>query len=293
MTAKLYRTARLYRILCAVATMTAGVGSAVGAFDFVDVHALGSGQTAALSQASPGCLVNNPGVGFDVGGARFEVGYTRRYDLADLDRLHLAVAARRGAFSAAAGISQFGKSSLYSERIAKAMVSVERGKFSFGLTGSAMEVQFGNNYGRFNAVTFGGGMGVRTPHLLVSLSADNLTRPGLYSGVQEYARSGVINLELLTTRKLSLMVRTVMTENERPRAGLGQRIPLAKSSALYWGVSARPLEYGGGIDIGTKRLVFSYAASIHPVLGFSHTVSLGLGTKPRKIDLPDSGDDDF
>ncbi|MBI5265907.1 MAG: hypothetical protein HY851_01625, partial [candidate division Zixibacteria bacterium] len=267
--------------------------AAAEAFDGVNVHAPGTGQTVVMSQSTPGSLLNNPGMAFTTSGARFEFGYTRRYDLAELDRLHFAVAARKGAFSLAGGLSQSGKTSLYSERIVKATISMERGRFAFGLTGSSMAVQFGNNYGRFNAFTLGGGVGIRSPQVLASLAVDNITRPKLYDGAPPYPRLAAFNLELLTKKKLSLMVRTVMTESEKPRVGLGQRIPLAKRSALYWGVSTRPLEYGGGIDIGTPRFVFTYAASIHPVLGFSHTISLGLGTKSAKVEPPGGEEGDF
>jgi hypothetical protein len=248
------------------------------AFDLADSHAPALGQTVVLSQPTPTTLVNTPGGGIINRSIRFEIGYNRKYDLADLDRVFVAAATRRGPISAAIGLSQFGKSALYSEKALKGMISYQLGQAAIGLTGSAINVQFGSNYGQYWAGTFGAGLAVRSARLLGSVVADNLTRPKLFASALAYPRTARLNIELLTARLLSVTLRTTMTEHEKPRVGLGQRIPLSKVSALYWGVSTRPLEYGAGVDIGRKGMVFTYAAAIHPVLGFSQTISLSIGS---------------
>lgn len=248
------------------------------AFDLADAHAPALGQTVVLSQSTPTTLINTPGGEMIVRSIRFEIGYNRKYDLADLDRLFVAAATRRGPVTAAIGLSQFGRSALYSEKLLKGMISYRRGQASIGLTGSAINVQFGNNYGQYWAGTFGAGLAVRSARLLGSVVADNLTRPKLFGSALPYPRTARVNIELLTERHLSVTLRMTMTEHEKPRVGLGQRIPLSKMSALYWGVSTRPLEYGAGVDIGRKGMVFTYAAAIHPVLGFSQTIALSIAS---------------
>ena len=285
--------AKFYRVLLDTIGVVSLACPAASAFDFADIHSLATGQTSVLSLSSPGRAVNTPGFGMAAAGTNFEIGYTRKYDLADLDRLHAAFSARKGAFSFAAGMSQLGKASLYTERVARGTVTYERGKYAAGLTGSALQTEFGNNYGRFSAVTVGAGLGVRMANVLASVSADNLTRPKLYRGAVPFNPAGVINLELLTQKKLSLMVRVVMIEHTRPRIGFGQRIPLARVSALYWGVSTRPLEYGGGIDISARGFVFTYAASIHPVLGLSQGISLSWGSKLTRTEPPATEEGNF
>ena len=283
-------TIRVRHILLAVMALAP---TEIYAFDLADSHAPALGQTVVLSQSTPTTLVNTPGGGMINRSIRFEIGYNRKYDLADLDRVFVAAATRRGSITAAIGLSQFGKSALYSEKLVKGMISYQRGQAAIGFTGSAIEVRFGGNYGQFRAATFGAGVAVQSTRLRGAVVADNLTRPRLFVSAVPYPRTARMNFELLTERHLSVTLRTTMTEHEKPRVGLGQRIPLSKVSALYWGVSTRPLEYGAGVDIGRKGMVFTYTAGIHPVLGFSQTISLSIGTGRADRQLGSPKGDEF
>jgi hypothetical protein len=155
------------------------------------------------------------------------------------------------------------------------------------------QVEFGGNYGRFNTSTFGAGVGYTGKRLRALLTADNLTRPKLFGAAEPYPLTGSLHLEWKTTRSLSTTVRATKIENESVGYGLGQRIPLSGGSALHWGVSTHPVEYGGGVDIGTRWFTFTYSARIHPVLGFSQNVSIGIMRGGKKNNTSDMPEQDF
>lgn len=248
----------------------------VHAFDCPVSHAMSMGGISVLSRPSPTDMVAIPGL--DVNDYRLgvEFGYQRQYDLSDLDRLFLAGVVKHKKFTGGIGLAQFGKSDLYSEKLIKGTLSYSVKAFCIGASVSALQVEFGGSYGRFNTTTVGAGIGYTRGQFRVHLSGDNLTAPKLFSSADPYRRTGKAIFEWETPHHLSTSVQATKTEKEQVRYGIGQRIPLRAGSALYWGVSTRPLEYGGGVDIGARWFTLMYAAKIHPVLGFSQTVSVSI-----------------
>lgn len=267
--------------------------SPAGAIDFPNSHDMALGGTPQLSNCAPSTLVNAPGCRIENYLLGLEIGYDRRYDLSDLDHLFVVGAVRHGRFSGALGLAQFGQSELYAERTTKASATYSVRAISFGLTATLFQVEFGRNYGRFHATTFGAGLGYTGKRLRALLVADNLTRPRLMPTAEAYSMQGSLNLEWKTSRNLSTTTRVIKVENSAVRYGLGQRIPLTGNSALLWGISTSPLEYGGGIDIGTRWISFTYAAKIHPVLGFSHNVSILLMRRSHSKPSPGTLEDEF
>jgi hypothetical protein len=268
-----------------VFTLSAG---SIAATDFPMSHDMAVGGTLLLSAGTPTTLVNAPGCATPPYLLGLEIGYDRKYDLGELDHLFLSGGFRHRAMSGAIGYAQFGKSDLYAERTIKASATYSARALSFGLSATLFQVEFGGNYGRFSTETFGAGIGYRKERFLGLVLADNLTRPRLMPSAQPYPRTVSLNLEWSTIRQLSILARVIKAERENIRYGLGQRIPLTRTSALLWGISTRPLEYGGGIDIGTRWFTFTYAAKIHPVLGFSHNVSILLIRRSHSKLSPDS-----
>jgi len=264
-----------------------------GAIDFPNSHDMAVGGTLILSGGAPTALVNAPGCAIGSYLTGLEIGYDRQYDLSELDHLFIAGAVRHKRFSGALGLSQFGKSDLYAERIIKASATYSTQALSFGLSATLFQAQFGRDYGEFHTTTFGAGLGYRKGRFLGLALADNLTRPKLFSSAEPYPRVGSVNLEWSTERRLAILARAVKTERQKIRYGLGQRIPLTRTSSLLWGISTRPLEYGGGIDIGAEWFTFSYAAKIHPVLGFSHNVSILLTHRGHSKSSPGRMGDEF
>lgn len=276
-----------------LAALWACFASTLNAIEFPNSHEMATGGTIQLSGSGPSTVVNAPGLRIENYEAGLELGYVRRYDLSDLDHLFVTGAGRYKKFSGGIGLAQFGKSELYTEKMVKGSLSFGMKAVSFGVSATVFQVEFGRNYGSWSASTFGAGVGYTGNRLRALLTADNLTRPKLFAGAVPYPLTGSWHLEWKTARNLSTMVRATKEENESVSYGLGQRIPLSNTSALYWGVSTRPVEYGGGLDIGTKWFTFTYSARIHPVLGFSQNVSIGFMRSAKKNNTSDLPEQDF
>jgi hypothetical protein len=139
-----------------------------------------------------------------------------------------------------------------------------------------MRIEFGGNYDRFSMATVGLGAGYTKGQFKVHLAADKLTNPRPTPSSEPFGRTGTAIVEWTTPKSLSTVVRASRVEKKAMKYAIGQRIPLARGSALYWGISTRPVEYGGGVDVATRLFTLTYGAKVHPVLGLSHSVSIAV-----------------
>lgn len=237
------------------------------------------GGTFVLSKPTATTVVNLPGFGLASGDWHFESGYNRRFELADLDQLFVAGAARWRWFSAAIGVSQFGKTDLYAEQLLKGSFAYHGNKFTVGGSLSAMQVQFGDGYGSLRAATLGLGTAVRFTQVILALEADNLTRPALAANSPKREPVFSAHAELIRPASYSVTGRVTVEDRQKPQFAIGQAIRLSGHSSFFWGLSTAPLEFGGGIEMKIASGTVSYATSVHPVLGFSHTVSFSYGSR--------------
>ena len=244
------------------------------AFEFVTTHGLGMGETAMLSRSSASSLVSLPAGGIKPGEWLVETGYSRRFEMRDLDRPFVAAAYRRQRLSAAVGLSQFGRGDLYAEKTLKSTLVYQLDSVSVGVSLSGMMVDIGGGYGGLRAATFGLGAAYRSGRWFVAIAADNLTSPRLAEN--SVAMEPVYSLygELIGKGSFSVTGRATLQDCERPQYGLGQWLRLSGESAFFWGISTAPLEFGGGIELHILDAAISYATSVHPVLGFSHTIAV-------------------
>ncbi len=252
--------------------------SATLADEFVSPRRIGMGRTQVLSQSPSTTLLNVPSGGLERRQWGIEAGYNRRFELADLDHLFVAGAYRRGRFTVAFGASQFGKADLYAEQLLKGSVAFHLDSLTVGGSLSAMQVQFGGNYEQLRAATFGLGASYRTARLIAAFDADNLTSPSLSATSSDIEPVYSLHAEFIGKRAFSVTGRLTLEGNQKAQLGLGQIISLSDRSSFFWGIAGEPVEFGGGIELSVASGTFTYATSVHPVLGFSHTVSFGWGT---------------
>lgn len=263
------------RLLATILVLTLAAVESFG-FESIQSRSLGMGRTVLLSRPTASDLLNIPDCRPDTMRILFEAGYNRRFELADLDHLYLAGVYRRDKVTLAFGASQFGKTDLYAEQLLKGSVTYKRNSLSLAASMSAMRVQIGSGYGGLQAATFGLGASWTGSRFLVSMIADNLTRPNLYDNGLPIARNLTVLSEYQGPGPYSITGRLRMEWGQKPQFGIGQMIRLSKRSYFFWGVATAPLEYGGGLEIDIPIGSISYATSVHPVLGFSHTVSLSF-----------------
>lgn len=258
------------------------------AFDMRDARAGGLGRTVLLSRPTAVNLVNGPSDGLALGTWEGEAGYHRRFEMADLDYLFVAGAYRRRSVTIALGASQFGKPDLYAEQLLKGSIAYHYRRATFGGSLSAMQLQIGNGYGGLRAATVGLGGALTSHGFKVALGADNLVKARFVDNGTPVEPTFTLLTEYVGHRAFSLMGRIRWEDLQKPQFGLGQMIRLSGESAFFWGIGTAPLEYGGGIEINITFGSVTYAATIHPVLGLSHTVTLSYKSWHRK---PKGGDE--
>ncbi|MDZ4724465.1 MAG: hypothetical protein SGI97_11300 [candidate division Zixibacteria bacterium] len=255
------------------------------AYELFNPQSFGLGRSVILSEPTASTLVNVPAF-LARGIWKFESGYLRTYELSELDQLILSAGYRVNNITFGLGLSQFGKSDLYSERIIRGLMGYNHERWVFSATLSAMMVEIGNDKGSFRTATFGLGAAYRNrvSMLYLALETDNLTSPKLYDGAQKTEPTGSLYAQFNAAKSFSFTGRLRVEKFQSPRFSLGQRIQIADEAAVHWGFISKPFEYGAGFDLGLGGIRFGYATAIHPVLGFSHAISLGYGQRTKQTE---------
>ena len=112
----------------------------------------------------------------------------------------------------------------------------------------------------------------------VGFMFDNLNGPKLAENDEADNARYNIYAEIEGPARFSITGRVTLEKNEKPLFALGQYIRLHEQGAVFWGLSDNPLTYGGGVEITYKNIELMYAVSYHPVLGFTHNISLGFAS---------------
>lgn len=258
------------------------------AFEFNSGTANGTGQALSLSSPTPATLLTAPSQGLARGAWRIETGFTRLFDLRDLDQLFIAGVWRTKNLTSAFGFSQFGRSDLYSEKLAKLALALQYRSFSFGVSGSFMALSFGHSYSGLHAATCGLSAAWHRESFYAAISTDNLTTPHFdpfspgvmpkYVAYLEYKRAS-----------WSTLGRITLEQAQKPQFAIGQRVTLRQGSALMWGLSTSPLQFGGGVDLRVSSGTIGYTVAYHPVLGMTQTISVSYGSS----NTVRGNDDDF
>lgn len=243
-------------------------------FELMTGRGAGLGGTFILSGSSASEIVNLSSGSLADGGIIIESGFRREFELKEFEQLFLAAAGRKGMFTIAAGLSQFGHRDLYAERTGRIMLGYRSDSLSVFSSLSAKLLSFGGHYPGLNAVTAGVGAALRTKHLIAAFSADNLTSPTMSGSADRKTQPKYsVFAELRGRGAFSVTGRLTIEKGYKPQHALGQKIDLADDAALTWGISTEPLQYGGGLLLDYRTGALTYAVSIHPVLGISHTIS--------------------
>jgi hypothetical protein len=252
------------------------------AYDFYTGRSTGLGQATVLTRPSPSDLLNLPSGRLAINEWRFETGLSRAFDLPEFDQFILAAAGRRGRFGLAIGFSQFGKSELYTEQVAKLTFSMHVDSLTFAVGGSHLTVGFGGDYADLSAATLHAGTSFQRNWLTVSAGADDLTSPSLNDGSPKVQPLYTAAVEYRGRQPLSIVGRIQSQKGEGPRFSLGQHLAIGSSAALMLGIVTAPTQFGGGVEITHKGAILTFGVSVHPVLGLSQSISVSYGNKAQK-----------
>lgn len=248
------------------------------AFELATAREAGLGRGMILSEATASGLVMTPTTGIAPGEWKAELGGLRRYELGELDEVHVAGAYRRGDVTLALGMAQFGEADLYAETTVRVAGGYNFGSLGVGGSLSGRLVSFGGGYDDLTAGTVGLSVTWQYERVRVAVVGDNLTRPKYHDEAEAFGRKVNLFAELIGEGKFSVLGRAEFEEEWRPRFGFGQRLEIVDAAAVFFGLTTEPLTFGGGIDIMHDGARITYAASYHPVLGLTHALAVGYGT---------------
>ncbi len=251
--------------------------TATAALDLASSRGPGQGATVSFRESCPTELLIVPTGALVDRQWGIEAGFDRRYELSEFDQFFVAGAYRRGPISVAIGLAQMGDADLYREQIIRVLAAGHYGALSGGLIVSGKQVAVTGGYDQLRASSIGLGLSYRHRYVMVGTSLDNLNKPVLYKGAvpDNPVYSGYV--EVIGHRSFSFTGRVSIEETKEVQLGLGQRIKLGSYSTFFWGLETRPVEYGAGVELRMGRHLFTYAASYHPTLGLSFTVTLATG----------------
>lgn len=244
------------------------------AFEIEGGRQAGMAGTIIMSKPSAYSLLNCPTDNLQIKQFVIESVASRKYGLGDLDQVSILTAYRFKKVTAAIGFSRFGTPYYYTEKNIRGALSYHKNSLTASLIGSGRLVEIGENFGKLNAISLGFGLSYHKDNFYLGLSFDELNRPKMANEVEGENTKVKIYGEIDSDKKHSVTGSVVFEKYEKPLLSLGQFISLSDKNGLFWGLSLNPLKYGGGFEIEFKKVSIVYGVSHHPVLGFSHTVSL-------------------
>ncbi|RME24311.1 MAG: hypothetical protein D6800_08855 [Candidatus Zixiibacteriota bacterium] len=247
------------------------------ATEFIASRGEGLARTVTLSYPTASTLVNLPVADLSSGSWSIETGYNRLFELSDLDQVFVAAAGRWRKVSVAFGLSQFGTSGLYTEKLMKGSLGIHLRQFAFGMTASGELVEIGNNYGTLRAAGLGLSAAYHWQRLRVALMADDLNSPSLHENSLDTKPRWNGYVEFRGEQSFLLTGRVLLQRDQTAQFAFAQWLNLSSHAAFYWGIQTSPLRYGAGIELEFRKMRFTYATSVHPTLGFTHTVALSVG----------------
>ncbi len=246
----------------------------VQAYDISGGRQAGMAGAVVFSVPSASDYLICPSPVIDKGRLLLESGWYRKFELAELDKVFLTAGYRYNNISAGFGFSQLGETDYYTEKILRTVLAYHYRNITGGLIASGRILEIGPNRGRFRAGSIGLSAAMKYKQFNLGMTIDNINRPRMADVLE--GENIVLNLlvEYNGGSTHSLVGGVKWEKGYDPRISLGQLINITENNALYWGLSQNPLMYGGGFEMEYSDFTFVYALSFHPVLGFSHNVSL-------------------
>jgi len=245
------------------------------AFEFVTTRGSGIGKTLIISEPSATTLLLLPSSGINQNECIVELGGMREFELSELDRAYVAAAARYKNYTVAFGLSQLGQRDFYSERTGKLSIAYQWQNCNFSANISGIEYYFGGGYDSQSAGAAGIGFSYHYRRLFLGMAADNLNSPKLFESSPAINPQYSFYGEFVGKKSFSVTARVSFEKNQSAQMALGQKIDVSNRSDLFWGMSTKPFQLGGGFDIWySERGAITYSGSYHPVLGLSHNLSI-------------------
>ncbi len=242
------------------------------AFDFVTTYSEGLGGSVSISEINASSSLTIPTCTDSGTVLSIETGYNRKFELKYFDQVYAAAVYSNPNYSLAVGFSQFGKTDFYTESLLKISSSLKYKIYSFGLTASSFDINFGNHYPKVSDITIGLSTSFKIKKIYAAFVADNLTKPNFNLSAPPVQPRYTIFSEYSPSKIHTLLGRVTIEKYRTPTYSFAEIIDVSRKLSIFLSMSNSPLKYGGGFKFNYQKHKISYSLSYHPILGFSYHI---------------------
>lgn len=202
------------------------------------------------------------------------VGYSNAYGLSELSQTSLSLAYPKKSWGMGIGISVFGKSEFYQEKIGIISGAYKfRDKISVGLSFKYLILSSTSNYPELKAASLDAGFRYKfIEKVELGGVVKNLNQPKL--GEDKIPLNYNFGLAYYPLQEIGLFVGYYDDSDFKSQIRLGQETYLNKNLSLRFGFQTQPSRYSLGFGFNWKSFKFDYAYFNHPVLDATHKLGL-------------------
>ncbi len=212
-------------------------------------------------------------------GMIISTGFSRLYDLAELDMISTGIVYDARFMTTALLYSNFGDAEILSENnFALALSKSFASKISLGAKFDYHRVSFAGDYVDLSTMSFAIGSSIRFTDVILHASFADLNRPGLSDNDNKTDIAYRGGLSFIAIENTILNIELSGRFNQETRFHFGQEMLLEDILILRLGLVTNPTMPSGGLGIKYGKFMLDYSISHHNKLGDTH--SLGFSVRP-------------
>jgi len=204
----------------------------------------------------------------------FQTSHRSLYDMKELtdNRAGLSLSGR--SITVALNAATFGQPDYFHQWGLSAIFSYHHKEYSIGSSVIYNRLSFGGGYSYLSSLTVNTGMRVRYRGLGLFSVIRSINQPRFYPGSPAIRPEIETGLSYRSGSGLDSQVKALFVRHRKPTAELSQSFAISRIAGLNWSLVLRPARFGGGFYVAKGWFTFDYRISHHPVLGFTHGVTL-------------------
>ncbi|OGC76763.1 MAG: hypothetical protein A2145_01280 [candidate division Zixibacteria bacterium RBG_16_40_9] len=247
-----------------------------GAFEDqeIDPKSIGLGNAfLSLCDNSNSVFLNPAGLSF-LSQPQVYVGYSNAYGLSELSQTSLSIAYPKKSWGVGLGISVFGKSDFYQEKVGVISGAYNfKNKISFGLSFKYLTLSSTSNYPELKAAGLDAGFRWKFMEKVeMGGVVKNFNQPKF--GEDKIPLNYNLGLAYYPLKEIALFVGYYDDADFKSQIRLGQETYLNKNLSVRFGFQSQPSRYSLGFGFNWENFKLDYAYFNHPVLDATHKVGL-------------------
>ncbi len=227
----------------------------------------------SLCDNSNSVFLNPAGLSF-LSNPQVYAGYSNAYGLSELSQTSLSIAYPKKFWGIGLGVSVFGKSDFYQEKIGIISGAFKlKDKFSVGLSFKYLILSSSSAYPELKAASFDAGFRYKfIEKVELGGVVKNLNQPKL--GEDKIPLNYNLGLAYNPFKEIGLFLGYYDDVEFKSQIRLGQETYVSKNLALRFGFQSQLSRYSMGFGFNWENFKLDYAYFNHPVLDATHKVGL-------------------